>query len=267
VENTRVSGLSQYRPFRVATGMHATMVRKQRNGKSEIEPLERTTLKVNTRVKQTGQIAALTLLTLGILPLGGCFIGGMVENARRDGTIKRDVEAEYDGLKGKSVAVVVSCDRTILADFPTITNEITTRMHNRLNTAGAAGSHSDTDQLLAYLYNRPGWQTRPLGELAKELKVQRLIFVDLQDFRLREPGNTWLWEGVAAGSVSVVEADGPAPDDFAFSRTIRVTFPDDQGQGPAQLSGQVVASELLRRFCERSTWLFFKHEEEYYIKY
>ncbi len=202
-----------------------------------------------------------------MLPMSGCFIGGMVENARRDGSLKRDVQAEYDGLQGKSVAVVVSSDRAVLADFPTITNEITTRMHIRLHDAGAAGSHSNTDQLLAYLYNRPGWQTRPLSELAKELKVERLIFIDLQEFRLREPGNTWLWEGVAVGSVNVVECDGPAPDDFAFSRTVRVTFPDDQGTGPAQVSGQVVASELLRRFCERSAWQFFKHEEEYYIKY
>lgn len=212
-------------------------------------------------------VAALGVLALGTLPMGGCFVGGMVENARRDGSLKRDVEAEYDGLQGKSVAVVVSCDRAILADFPTITNEVTTRVHNRLREAGAAGSHSNTDELLAYLYNRPGWQTRPLSELAKELKVERLIFIDLQEFRLREPGNTWLWEGVAAGSVNVIEADGPAPDDFAFSRTIRVTFPDDQGTGPAQISGQVVASELLRRFCERGAWQFYKHEEEYYIKY
>jgi hypothetical protein len=229
--------------------------------------MERTASEVMSRLSKWSTVAALSTLALGMLPMSGCFIGGMVENARRDGSLKRDVEAEYDGLAGKSVAVVVSCDRAVLADFPTITNEVTTRLHNRLREAGAAGSHSNTDELLAYLYNRPGWQTRPLSELAKELKVERLIFVDLQEFRLREPGNTWLWEGVAAGSVNVVEADGAAPDDFAFSRTVRVTFPDDQGTGPAQLSGQVVASELLRRFCERSAWQFFKHEEEYYIKY
>ena len=224
---------------------------------SAIKPITRRSLRM---------LVALVLMG-GCLPLGGCFIGGIVENARKDGSLKRDVEAEYVGLEGKSVAVVVSCNRTILADFPTVTNEITTRMHMRLNAAGAAASHSNSDELLAYLYNRPGWQTRPLSELAKELKVQRLIYIDIQDFRLREPGNTWLWDGEVSGSVNVIEADGPAPDDYAFSRSVRVTFPDDQGQGPAQLSGQVVASELLRRFCERTSWLFFKHEEEYYIKY
>ncbi len=198
-----------------------------------------------------------------ILP--GCYAFGLAELERREGS--HEVETEYEGLKGKSVAVVVNADRRIQSEFPTVVEQITARVNERLSKNGAAKSHSDSTELLSFLYNRPQWATKPLGELAKELKVERIVYIELREFRLHEPGNSWTWDGAVSGIVAVIEADSEAPDEFAYQRPISVTFPDSPGQGPNQMSGQDVASVLLKRFVDRSAWPFYKHEEANEPKY
>jgi hypothetical protein len=209
-----------------------------------------------------------------LLALSGCqvlgFGGAMIESYKR--TTTRTVAGEYKGLEGKRWAVVVSADRVIQADYPDIvpliTSEITGRLADRAQQQkiGAAG-YIPADRVLRFQYENPGWVSVPRGELAKRLGVDRLIVVELIDYRLTEPGNRYLWAGEATGTLGVVEADGPAPDEVAFEKPIRVTFPDKQAIGPQDLPGPAVATTLVKRFVDRCAWLFYTHEEPYESKY
>ncbi|MDX2147773.1 MAG: hypothetical protein SFZ23_09655 [Planctomycetota bacterium] len=211
------------------------------------------------------------LAGLGVMlaHLGGCaigaLVGGMAESYRESST--REVKAEYTELKGKNVAVVVTADRMIQADHPGMVEEILGRFNQRIAENAIAGGFARTDQMLVYLANHPQWVAWPPGKLATELGVERLIYVEITEFRLHDPGNQYLWSGIAAGTVSVLEADGPLPDEFAFQKLVRVQFPDKEGYGQADLSERVVKSELLRRFMDRATWPFYDHEEPYYPDY
>lgn len=210
--------------------------------------------------------AALALLAL---PQSGCIvgalIGGMAQSYREATPVT--VEAEYDGLQGKTVAVVVAADRRVQSEFPNIQREITARINAAFEKNRVAAGYSETDELVAYLSDRPDWPVRPLSDLARELGVERLLFIEVYEFRLHEPGNRYLWDGIAAANVGVIEIEGPLPDQFAFRRQVQVTFPDAVGQGPLEISGQAVASVLLQRFCDRTAWLFYKHDEPYKITY
>jgi hypothetical protein len=207
---------------------------------------------------------ALALAAGGMM--NGCaLVGGMLESYRQTGT--RSVEAEYLGLVGKSYAVVVIADRAIEADFPGLSATITERVNQNIHDQGGAGGWIPSIQLVQYITNNPQLLARPRGELANDLGVQRLIVIELQEFRLNDPGNQYLWEGQAAGTVLVIEADGPLPDDSAFTRAIRVGFPDEKGIGPEQYGRDVISSALLKRFVDRVSWIFYTHEEPYYPKY
>lgn len=211
-------------------------------------------------------------VTLGMAVLGGCAIAGfggaMVESYRRQST--RTVEADYHDLTGKRWAVVVSANRVTQADYPQVVPFLTTRMTERLleqqNQIAAAG-YVPADRVLAFQYENPRWIAMARGELAKAMGVDRLIFVELVEYRLNDPGNQYLWNGVATGVVGVVEADSPLPDEFAFERAIQVTFPDQSSLGPGDISAQLVATALASRFVDRVTWIFYRHEEPYYPKY
>jgi hypothetical protein len=213
--------------------------------------------------------SAILSTVIAAMMLQGCFVGGMIENARREST--REVKAEYTGLEGKDFAVVVYADRIIQADNPKlvefITEQMTKRLSSSLNTPRPSGFVA-SDSVLRYLYDNPGWNTKPMSELAKGLGgVKRLVYVELHSYQLRDPGNQYEWNAVASGNVSIVEIDSVAPDDFAFQRTVTVRFPDKKGLGPSDIPGSGVNTAVALRFVDRASWLFYDHDEPYYPDY
>jgi hypothetical protein len=179
----------------------------------------------------------LALVCIAALPLQGCavagFGGAMIESYRRNST--KPIEGEYHGLKGKNWAVVVAADRAIQGEHPDLVVYLTAKTTERLvrhqdvvgkeEAIGAAG-YVKAEDVLKYQYEHPGWIAMPKGDLAKALGVERLIWIEIVEYRLNEPGNQYLWSGLAAGNVDIFEADGEAPDEAAFSKTLRVGFPD-----------------------------------------
>jgi hypothetical protein len=214
-------------------------------------------------------LAAMIALGAGCNIVG--FAGALEENRRRNST--HEIKEQYAGLKGKRWAVVVMADRIIQGDHPAIVPYLTTKMTERLSSMKegqqqiSATGYIPADKLLRYLYDHPRWATMPRGELAKELGVDRLIVVDVQEFRLNDPGNQYLWAGVAAGSVGVTESESAEPDEFSFEQPVKVTFPDKDGYGPGEMSADLVSTELARRLIDRVTWMFYAHQEPYYPKY
>lgn len=218
------------------------------------------------------------LLGAGVV-LGGCniigFVGAMAESYKR--TSKKEVPAEYDGLRGKNIAVLVSVDRTIQGQYPNLVQVLSTRI---IGTLGSPQTTSLTgitgfvpvNPVLEYQFSNPGWPARNYTEIAEyfsteEYPVERLIIVDVYEFRLHEPGNAYVWDGVAAAQVGVVEIDGPAPNEFAFVKDLEVTYPDGRGYSRQDIPEEAVYNMLVRRLVDRVTWLFYLHEEDYYPEY
>jgi hypothetical protein len=211
-------------------------------------------------------VAAIGLSLVSMI--AGCNIIAFAAMAA-DEAIPRTVPARYPGLEGKSFAVVVTADRRIEADFPGVVPRVIGDVSERLaqeEKVGALG-YVPPDRVLAYLYARPNWAMRSMSELAADFKVERLVFIEITEYRLNEPGNSYIWDGVAAGSVQVYESDSALPDDPAFDEIVQVTFPDGTNTGPNDVAGNVVGSELARRFVDRACWLFFEHEEMKDLKY
>lgn len=204
--------------------------------------------------------------------LGGCIvgaaIGGMAESYQRSGT--SNFQAEYADLAGHSFAVVVHADRGIQGDEPGLVTRLTSRVNDRIarNLMGTPGTaFIPSDRLLSVLYNNPQWPALPPSELGKMLGVERLVWIDLAEYRLNEPGNQYVWEGVAAGSVSVFDVNAPLADDPVFDRTLQVGFPDSSGFMRTEIPEAAVTSELSKRFVNRAAWLFYEHEEPNSIAY
>jgi hypothetical protein len=200
----------------------------------------------------------------------GCDLIGVMAASYQEGS-DHEVKAEYRGLEGKDFAVVVAADRVIQADQPELIEYLTVKMTERLaghNNEPHPSGFVPPAEVLKYLYDHPGWHSKPMSELAKGLGgVKRLVFVELYEYQLHEPGNQYEWNGLAAGTVAVVEADSNSPDDFAFERQVSVKFPDKTGMGPPEMSTSAVTTALALRFVDRTAWLMFDHSEPYKITY
>ncbi len=212
----------------------------------------------------------LLMLLACVTLLPGCqLVGGMMENARRDST--KVVDAEYDGLAGKSFAVLVSADRAIQGEHPGLVEHVTDRVIDRLaapsNKPKPAGYVPAAD-ILQYQSRHPDWASKPFDTLAEEVGgVQRLVLVEVTEYRLNETGNAYEWDGAASGNVRIVEVEGEATDTFAFDKLVSVKFPDKKGITPDQISRSTMTSALALRFIDRVTWNFYTHDEPYYPEY
>lgn len=208
--------------------------------------------------------------TVGIALLGqGCIIAPIVENYKRTST--HTIKAKYEKLRDKTFAVVISASRGIESEQPGVTDAMMERISLRLaqpESKVEASGVTPPKIVAKTLYNRPAWQAMTYEEVAKLLGgVDRLIFIELEEFRLSDAGNRYEWAGAASGRVMVIEADGYDPNAVAFEELVRVRFPDKSGFTPDTLTAQAVASTLLSRFVDRASWLFYDHEEPYYPEY
>jgi hypothetical protein len=99
---------------------------------------------------------------------------------------------------------------------------------------------------------------------AKELGVDRLVYIDLYEYRLNPVGNSYLWDGVAGANIGIIEADGLAPDEFVYTTNIIERFPDQEGVGRESARREDIERGLLTLFVQRTSWLFYRHIEDKY---
>lgn len=204
------------------------------------------------------------------LMAGGCELAsGMMESYYRNST--RTIQPEWTGLKGKSIGVLVAIDPALHTQFPQMELYLTARVLERLASpttdSGVTGFVSVMDSL-SYSANHPGWIAKSAKELAEGLGgVDAVVVVEIDEFKLHDPGNMYTWDGVVSGTIGVYDMTGPLPNEYAFRKPMVVRFPDEKGVSPESMPGDMVSTELLRRFIDRTTWLFYTHEEPYYPKY
>lgn len=216
-------------------------------------------------------LLSLSLLS-GVALLPGCvvgaLIGGMAESYKENST--RAVSAEYEGLRGKSFGVIVTGDRVLQGTdpslFPRLTNRITGRLVDPTSNLGATGVIPPV-VMLEFQLSNPDWIAWSYEKITEHLGVDRLIFVELIEYRLNEVGNSYLWDGLAAARVGVVEADGMLPNEFSFTKTVQVPYPSEKGMSPADISESQVRAGLEQRLIDRITWSFYEHQEPYYPDY
>ena len=215
------------------------------------------------------RLIATLLLVLTLPAMQSCMvvgvIGAIAQTAEQQGWTT--YPAEYEDLNDHSYAVIISADRMIESDNPGITSRLTQIIDGSLRENTLASAHIPAGRLLSKLYADPSWQALPRGELGEKLGVDRLVVVEIIEYRLHEPGNRYTWAGVASGVVEVYEIDSGLPDDPMFERTIAVNFPDRNGLLEEEIPEPVITSELSRRFGERISWLFYEHTEANAITY
>lgn len=219
---------------------------------------------MNTR--RTACIAGTAFLAACAVVLPGCQLAGvMAASAERTGTKK--VPAAYRGLQGHSFALVVHMDRSTLAENPNLLEHLVVNINARLAQHSGASGHIPSEQLVFFLMNNTRWPAMSNGELAAWLRVDRLVVLDLSDYRLTAPRNEYVWDGMAQGRVLAFEADGEGGGRIGFERDVRVAFPDQMGVSPSDLERAAVTSVLSRRLIDRVVWLFHDHEEPNAITY
>jgi len=222
---------------------------------------------MNPRIRRgTGGIVrgmVLVLGTLAFFALPGCQFFGVLAKTYED-TGSKDVAPEYTGLNGKTFAVVIVVDPSLMPTNPGLPDYVLGKMTERLadpaHDTGATG-YVAALEVARYMVRNPGWTARPVTEIGKDLGVEALIWVEITEYRFHEPGNPYVYDAIAGGTVGVFDLTSPTPSEFAFRKSISVTAPDKKRTPVGDIPYEAVNTLLARRFVDRASWAFYTHEE------
>ena len=177
---------------------------------------------------------------------------------------KVEVLAKYAGLDNKRVAILVKADMGTVYEHPTAVPNISFNLAQRLQQNVPGITMMDPRLCMNFQHQTPNWAAQPLGQVAEELDVDRLIIVDLYEYRLNPAGNRYLWDGVAAGNIGVAERDGIDPDQTVDQWNVSAQFPLDTGVTRESMNISMVQTGLLATFVRNSAWVFYDHIEDKY---
>ncbi|MCI0365809.1 MAG: hypothetical protein L0Y44_00415 [Phycisphaerales bacterium] len=206
--------------------------------------------------------------------MGGCgagrLFGGMLQAHEEQKLV--ETPAKYAGLDNQKVAVLVDADMSTLYEHPdllvNIASGVTTRLEKGVparEEKGVPGIKVVPPQAVVnWQFRTPQWNALPYGQLAEHLDVDRIVHIDILEYRLNPPGNRWLWDGVCVGRIGVVERGGIDPDTFVETFDVSVKFPPVSGVGRESAAEGAVKLGLLTLFVEKSAWLFYDHLEPKY---
>lgn len=207
---------------------------------------------MNTRLKQFGLIAMVGLS----LCLLGCDSTSSVNKK------KIDVKAQYLDLNNRSVAVVVSMSDYTEFKHPQAKERIAEEIARLIQANVPGATLTNPSQIVAWQQDNPYWATRPPSMMVTQLKVERLVLVEIGEYRTHEPGDKHILRGVISASVNIVEADAADPDNFGASFTKNVMYPEPGESKIGRVGDDEQAIELRTqiRFCEMTAGLFYDHQ-------
>lgn len=173
-----------------------------------------------------------------------------------------EIEAKYTGLEGKSVAVLVSMPDYASRRYPDARSIITGEVSKRIMVGVEGVEMTSATEVLRWQDENQYWATRAPSQMLEDFDVQRLVLVEIGEYRTHEPGDPHILRGVITATVNVAEAEAEDPDNFAASFNKVVMFPT---QGESKI-GRVGVSEAQIElqtqifFCEETAGFFFDHE-------
>ncbi|MEM7576457.1 MAG: hypothetical protein AAF328_03190 [Planctomycetota bacterium] len=204
-------------------------------------------------------LALMTAMTA--TTLAGCDVVGAAFMAFDQPEGPQPVSAQYTDLAGQRVAVLVQTSETTQFRFPESKRGLTNAMTRTIAQNVEGVTVVPARVALDYQKQNPYWPAVPPSRLLTALEVDRLIVVDVEEYRTQEPGNQYLWRGVIDALVAVYEAEAPDPDDKAFEQRVRAEWPEGTTVGLTEGDDATIQTATLAKFTIRGAGLFFDHEE------
>jgi hypothetical protein len=218
-------------------------------------------------------VVRMTLL-LSCAVLGGCNVLGVIADKLPQPPEPAKVNLS-EGLEPpkkdqpavvRSTAVIVWTDRAINIDWSTLRGDLSSSVLSRLKKAQTEKAETlvsvtfpySAEQVVRWQRDNPASDALPVTEVAKMLKVDRLIYVEVNEFRTRTAEAFELYRGHINMSIKVIDSTAALGPKVIYDEgNIAVHFPrtapeDGTPRGSdAQMYVGVIAEaadEITRRF-------------------
>ena len=159
------------------------------------------------------RLASSFILLAFILLLPGCQILGVAAYKLAP---PPTIQPKYMGLENQSTGVMVWADRGLRIDWPTLQLDLANSVQKKLTEFQKTGKRESKTlagtsfpvlpaSIVRSQKDHPEIEAMPVTEIAPRLGVNRLIYVELEDFATRSDQSLALFRGTGEATVKVVE--------------------------------------------------------------
>ncbi len=170
------------------------------------------------------------------------------------------VQAEYTGLKGKKTAILVSSGPGINYEYPYARTNIALAVAQMTEKHVKKVEFIEQEKVETYQLENLDWVARPKTSVAAELDAERIIYLDLYQYTMTEPGSVNLLQGQIRAGVSIYAADAEKPNLPVYTTEVGVSWPE-HGAEPA--GGEALSRIQLQsivRFADALSKKFYDHQ-------
>jgi hypothetical protein len=151
------------------------------------------------------------------------------------------IQPKYTNLQNHAVGVMVWADRGIRIDWPTLQLDLANSIQNKLKAAQAKNDKFSKAlagvtftyppaSFVRYQKDHPEIEAMPIAEVAPRLDVERLIYVEIEEFATRTNASVELFRGQADANVKVFEIEnGQAKLAYEWPH-VRASYPPKAAQ-------------------------------------
>ena len=207
-------------------------------------------------------LSMVIVVGLAIVALGaGCAAAGYIASA-----IPQSVDAQYKGLAGEKVAIMVWADRGLRIDFPNLMLDTGNSMQSYLLAKTDEDSLKLTQfpwevrSVLRFQKEHPELEGRSITEYAHRMSgVTRLLFVEISEFSTRSGTAVQLLRGGMKVNIKVLEV-GTASSKIVYEKQgITVMFPPKSPEGVIDMSESMVYGGTVNEMSLTLAKLFYPH--------
>jgi hypothetical protein len=182
---------------------------------------------------------------------------------------KPPIKASYEGLAGQSVGVMIWVDRGIRIDYPTLQLDVANAIQLKLQAAQKDKKDElkgtlfpvEPRSIARYQADHPEVDAMPIVDVAPNLNVSRVIYVEVTSFQTRPEATLELFRGEVMGTVKVIAVDEQGRSKVVFQENdIRVTFPPKSPpEGVPATNDVKIYTGTLEDFTTEVAQRFFEH--------
>lgn len=197
----------------------------------------------------------------------GCAVFGLIGHALPDPT----VDARYKGLSKQNVAVMVWTDRAMSYDWPTLQLDLTRGIQSRLQELARKKDPPKelegtklvpAESVVRYQQDHPENDVEAVTDVAPRLNVDRLIYIEVQQFSTRPEESLELYRGSLTANVKVIEvANGKARQAFEDPNVHVVWPPKGPDEGSPGLGDADTYERTLAAFTTEVANEFVPHTQ------
>lgn len=193
--------------------------------------------------------------------LSGCDAAGYLLYVFAPNKRTQTVEAEFGGLAGRSVAIVIYADAAVQYEYPWVRHELAATIASQLKQHVKGVEVVDPLRVIAYQDENIDWNALGKTELGRTLGADHVLSVVLIEYSTRDRGSLNIYRGRITAQVRVYQTSLPERDSCVWpGEDIRVLYPPDVPMGEVGEDDDKIRHRTNIVFARTLVRKFYKHE-------